>query len=71
VKFCVSRCISAYKPPIYSPDGPKMSIFQSLPIPVFIFAMVSVDHGKKRTGAVLFKTARMGLLKELSKSEIF
>ena len=33
--------------------------------------MVSMDHGKKRTGAVLFKTARISILKELSKMKIF
>jgi hypothetical protein len=55
----------------FSPDGPKMPIFQSLPIHIFNFAMVSMDHGKKKTSKVSFKTARVGSQKELSKMEIF
>ena len=48
-----------------------MSIFQSLPIQVFIFAMVSMGHGKRKTTKVSIELASASTLKELSKLKIF
>jgi hypothetical protein len=48
-----------------------MSIFQSLPIQVFIFAMVSMGHGKRKTTKVSIELASASTLKKLSKLKIF
>jgi hypothetical protein len=57
--------------PCASPDGPKMPIFQSLPIAILTLLMDSLDHGKRRTSAISSKTARISTLTKLSKIKIF
>ena len=55
----------------HRPDGPKMSIFQPSPIRVFLFGIVSLDHGKSKSAAASFKTARLGTFEGRLKVKIF
>jgi uncharacterized protein YigE (DUF2233 family) len=52
---------------LFSPDGPKNGNFQLLPMGIFFVLIVSLGVGKRHTGEVSSKTARMGLLKARSK----
>jgi hypothetical protein len=48
-----------------------MSIFQPSPIRVFLFGIVSLDHGKSKSAAASFKTARLGTFEGRLKVKIF